>query len=132
MFGVSRLGVAYVDVDAKGEEVVVEEREAAAADAANTSAALISGNGAGGGRFSASIPVMLIALTSPPAVVNVTSPAPVPSPSPRPERRVRLSAAISWRSAKFSDLDDPSSVRMASRSLSRSAMSPSSVDMYSV
>ena len=116
-------------MDAKGE-VVVEEREAAAADAANTSAALISGNGAGGGKFSASIPVMLT-LTSPPAV-NVRSPAPVLSPSPRPARRVRLSAAISWRSAKFSDLDEPSSVRMASRSRSRSAMSPSSVDMYSV
>ena len=49
----------------------------------------------------------------------------------RPSRRHFLSAVISWRRAMFSDLDEPSSDRMASIRRSRSAMSPSSVVMYS-
>ena len=67
-------------------------------------------NGAGGGRTGeASAPVPL-----------------------RPVRRVRLRAEISWRRATFSDWEEPSSERMAEMSASRSEMSASSVDMYSI
>jgi hypothetical protein len=52
--------------------------------------------------------------------------------SARPERSAFLSASTSWRRARFSSLVLPSSERMASSSRSRSAMSPSSVVMYSV
>ena len=52
--------------------------------------------------------------------------------SPRPARRLRLRAAISWRRATFSDLDEPSSERMAEIRESRSEMSASRVDMYSI
>lgn len=53
------------------------------------------------------------------------------SGSARPSRRYFLRAAISWRRAMFSDLEEPSSERMASIRRSRSAMSPSRVVMYS-
>lgn len=49
----------------------------------------------------------------------------------RPSRRHFLRAEISWRRAIFSDLEEPSSERMASIRRSRSAMSPSRVVMYS-
>lgn len=43
-----------------------------------------------------------------------------------------LSAPISWRRATFSSLILPNSDRIASRSLPRSAMSPSSAEMFSI
>ena len=54
------------------------------------------------------------------------------SARPAGERRAFLSALISCCRAAFSDLVEPSSVRMASISRSRSATSPSRVVMYSV
>ena len=54
------------------------------------------------------------------------------SASPAGERRALLSALISCCKAAFSDLVEPSSVRIASMSRSRSATSPSRVVMYSV
>jgi hypothetical protein len=50
----------------------------------------------------------------------------------RPSSMAFFSAATSCLSALFSFLVVPSSLRMASMSRSRSAMSPSSVTMYSV
>jgi hypothetical protein len=52
--------------------------------------------------------------------------------TPRPANKLRLSAATSWRRATFSDLEEPSSERMAEMRASRSEMSASRVDMYSV
>lgn len=49
----------------------------------------------------------------------------------RESRRQRLRADISWRRAVFSERELPSSERIASIRRSRSAMSPSSVVMYS-
>ena len=54
------------------------------------------------------------------------------SARPAGERRAFLSALISCCSAAFSDFVEPSSVRIASMSRSRSATSPSRVVMYSV
>ena len=54
------------------------------------------------------------------------------SARPRPSRSAFLSASISWRKATFSFFILPNSVRIASMSLSRSAISPSSVEMYSI
>jgi hypothetical protein len=51
---------------------------------------------------------------------------------PTDPRRAFLSVLISCCSAAFSDLVEPSSVRMASMSRSRSATSPSSALIYSV
>jgi hypothetical protein len=51
---------------------------------------------------------------------------------PAEPRRAFLSALISCCSATFSDFVEPSSVRMASMSRSRSATSPSSAPIYSV
>jgi hypothetical protein len=67
-------------------------------------------SGAGGGRATSSIP----------------------SDEPRPVSKLRLSAATSCRRATFSDLEEPSSERMAEMRASRSDMSASRVDMYSV
>lgn len=50
---------------------------------------------------------------------------------PRPSRSVRFNVAISCLRARFSDCVDPSSERIASSNLSRSAISPSSVEIYS-
>ena len=52
--------------------------------------------------------------------------------APRPFNKTRLRFSTSLRSATFSFLDDPSSFRIASKSRSRSAISPSSVEMYYV
>lgn len=52
--------------------------------------------------------------------------------TPRPERRDFLRIATSWRRATFSDVEDPSSDRMAEMRASREAMSASRVEMYSV
>lgn len=54
------------------------------------------------------------------------------SASPAGERRAFLSNLISCCKAAFSDLVEPSSVRIASMSRSRSATSPSRVVMYSI
>jgi hypothetical protein len=54
------------------------------------------------------------------------------SARPAGERRAFLSALISCCRAAFSDLVEPSSLRIASMSRSRSATSPSRVLMYSV
>ena len=51
---------------------------------------------------------------------------------PRPLRRVFLRAAISWRRAMFSDLEEPSSERMAEMRESREAISASRDEIYSV
>jgi hypothetical protein len=53
------------------------------------------------------------------------------SARPAEARRAFLSAPISCLNAAFSDWLEPSSVRIASISRSRSAMSPSSVVIYS-
>lgn len=52
--------------------------------------------------------------------------------TPLPSMSVRFNAAISCLKARFSDCVDPSSERIASKSLSRSSMSPSSVEIYSI
>jgi len=88
---------------------VVVGRAGVGVGAARVAAALCAGRGAGGGRLSMGA-----------------------SSTPRPSRRVFLRVAISWRRARFSDWVEPSSERMASRRRSRSAMSPSRVDIYSV
>ena len=75
-------------------------------DAPDVNAAGTAGRGAGGGRTGVSM-------------------------RPLPSSNAFLSAEISWRSARFSDLVLPSSLRMASIRRSRSAMSPSRVVMYS-
>ena len=49
-----------------------------------------------------------------------------------PSSKTFLRAAISWRRARFSDWVEPSSERIASRRRSRSAISPSRVEMYSM
>lgn len=54
------------------------------------------------------------------------------SGSPRPSSRHFLRAEISCRRAMFSDLEEPSSERIASMRRSRSAISPSRVVMYSL
>lgn len=51
---------------------------------------------------------------------------------PLPARRFFLRAAISWRRATFSDFEEPSSERMAEMRASRSDMSASRVEMYSI
>lgn len=50
---------------------------------------------------------------------------------PLPSSKIFFNAVISCLKARFSDWDDPSSDRMASKSLSRSAISPSRVVIYS-
>ena len=70
-------------------------------------AAETAGNGAGGGRTGVSA-------------------------RPRPSRSAFFNASISWRRATFSFFMLPNSERIASMSLSRSAISPSSVEMYSI
>ena len=50
----------------------------------------------------------------------------------RPSSMARLSASTSCRSATFSSFVEPSSSRMALMRRSRSAMSPSSVVIYSI
>lgn len=54
------------------------------------------------------------------------------SGTPRAAMKCFLRAAISWRSAMFSDWEEPSSERIAVISESRSEMSASRVEMYSV
>ena len=49
-----------------------------------------------------------------------------------PSSKTFLRAAISWRKARFSDCVEPSSERIASSRRSRSAISPSRVEMYSI
>ena len=73
-----------------------------------TAAGSPTGRGAGGGRLSEGR-----------------------SAVPLPSSKIFLSAVISCLKAKFSDWVDPSSDRIASKSLSRSAISPSSVEIYS-
>ena len=74
-------------------------------EAAKVSAALCCGRGAGGGRL---------------------------IEAPWPSTRSFFKAVISWRRARFSDSCEPSTVRKWSSNRSRSAISPSSVVMYSV
>ena len=88
---------------------------------ASSAAALCAGRGAGGGRLRTGASSGEAA-----DVVREVEMIPLPSMS------VRFNAAISCLRARFSDCVDPNSERMASNSLSRSAMSPSSVEIYSI
>lgn len=112
---------------ARGEEDEEDGTEEEEGESPRSSAALRSGSARGGGRFSSAR-----VASGESSDMEEREEREAREDAGRPARRVRLRAVISCLSARFSDCVDPSSERMASRRRSRSAMSPSRVDMYSV